>query len=67
MSVIVYGLSETARIGFMKAALRTALLLIASYAALRLVVRATFGAWIDWQVTSPNTRCTFRDRCRSIR
>jgi hypothetical protein len=47
MSVAVFGLSETARIGPLKAALRSAGLLACSYAGLVLLHHAIFGVWMD--------------------
>jgi hypothetical protein len=47
MSVAVFGLCETARVGFVRAALRSAGLLAGSYAGLVLLHRAAFGVWMD--------------------
>lgn len=47
MSITVFGLCETARIGLFRAALRSAGLLAGVYACLVLLHRATFGVWMD--------------------
>ena len=47
MSVAVFGLCETARIGLARAALRSGALLVGSYAGLVLLHHATFGVWMD--------------------
>jgi len=47
MAIAVFGLCETARIGFVRAALRSAGLLVGSYAGLVLLYRAIFGVWMD--------------------
>jgi hypothetical protein len=47
MSVAVFGLCEAARIGFVRAAFRSAGLLAGSYAGLVLLHRAAFGVWMD--------------------
>ncbi len=47
MSIAVFGLCETARIGPLKAALRSAGLLTGSYACLVLLHRVAFGVWTD--------------------
>jgi len=47
MSVAVFGLCETARIGPVKAALHSAGLLAGSYASLVLLHHAIFGVWMD--------------------
>jgi hypothetical protein len=47
MSLTVFGLCETARIGFLRAAWRSALLLAGSYAGLFLLLRALYGVWIE--------------------
>src|SRR5208337_3901621 len=47
MSILVFGLCETARIGLMRACLRSGGVLAASYAGLVLLHRATFGIWMD--------------------
>jgi hypothetical protein len=47
MSVVVFGLCETARIGLARAALRSGAVLVGSYAGLVLLHYATFGVWMD--------------------
>ena len=47
MSLVVYGLSETARIGLARACLRSAACLVGSHAALVLAHRAAYGVWVD--------------------
>jgi hypothetical protein len=47
MACVVFGLSESARIGFVKAASRTFAVLVGSYGGLILLHRAIFGTWID--------------------
>jgi hypothetical protein len=47
MSAIVFGLAQTARSGFLKAALQTAGIGIATLVGLVLLHRLVFGVWID--------------------
>jgi len=47
MSITVFGLCETARVGFTRALLRTGGLLAGGYAGLVLLHRAVFGVWMD--------------------
>jgi hypothetical protein len=47
MSVAVFGLCESARVGFREAALRTGAIVLASYTGLVLLHRAVFGVWLD--------------------
>ena len=47
MSLAVFGLCETARIGLARAALRSAVVLAGSYAALAALHRAIFGLWME--------------------
>jgi hypothetical protein len=47
MSITVFGLCETARIGLVRAVLRSSGLLAGSYAGLILLHHAIFGVWMD--------------------
>jgi hypothetical protein len=47
MSLVVYGLCETARIGWLKATIRSAGLLVGAYVMLFVAHRMIYGVWID--------------------
>jgi hypothetical protein len=47
MSIVVFGLGETARLGLMRASLRSGGVLAGSYGGLILVHRSIFGVWMD--------------------